>query len=288
MDDRTFKMIVAASAAALVGALMFVRFCGDLAVPAKPDRAVQTASVVPATDVLVAASASPAAWQGFLENDAVTAHVVAPTPQEMTRVLPHAVDNKPRTLAPGAPPVEVAGLRLSVERDGADGDEQSLILSIENTSDVDRAYQVVTRPSVGEQTCRAREILFYDANVVAARRRERRSECVYRDGMVLNISRVESVELPPLAAWYVSRVPPTALTVDTRLIKGHKPLSGASVCNVMMSQAIRSGLETGEIEWRDLVDFYARHRCDTYQFPHGYKAFRTNGERQPPVVDITR
>jgi hypothetical protein len=287
MDDRTFKLIVGGLAAALVGMLTLLRFCGDLSVPAKPPQVVRTAVPATATDLLVAATASASAWEQFLINDATSAHVAAPKPDEMTRVLPHKVDNKPLTLSIGGEPVEVAGVWLSVEREGQ-GDDAILVLTIDNRTDVDLAYEVVTRPSVGERTCQSREILFHDANVVGARRRERRSECVYRDDMVLRVQRVETVELPPLAAWYVSRLPPSALTLDTRLTKGHKPLSGASICNVMMSQAIRSGLESGEIEWRDLVDFYARHRCDTYQFPQGYKAFRKDGERRPPVVEIPR
>ena len=288
MDDRTFKLIVGGCTAALVGVLMFVRFCGDLSVPAKPPPPVATvATGGNATDLLVSASASASAWEQFLINDASSAHVATPKPAEMTRVLPHKVDDKPFTLSVGGEPNEVAGVLLSVDREGS-GDEAMLVLTIENRTDIDLAYEVVTRPSVGERTCQSREILFYDANVVGARRRERRSECVYREDMVLAVQRVETVELPPLAGWYVSRLPPSALTLETRLTKGHKPFSGAPVCNVMMSQAIRSGLETGEIEWRDLVDFYARHRCDTYQFPQGYKAFRKDGERQPPVVEIPR
>lgn len=286
MDDRTFKLIVAAGAGALAVTLVFLRFCGDLAVPAKPAAPPPKPTAGAATDILAASSATPDAWAAFLAKDAATAGVATPSAADMGRVLPHQVADKTITLAPGAAPIDVAGVRLSVEHTGADGDDEDLILVIENPGTVDLAYQILTRPSVGLQTCRNRNILFYDANVVGAGRRERRSECVWRDDEVLNIDRVETVELAPLSAWYVSRVPPSMLTVDTRLVVGHKPVSGAVPCNVMMSQAIRSGVESGQIEWRDLVDFYARHRCDTYQFPVGYKAFRQDGERQLPVVRI--
>ncbi len=52
-----------------------------------------------------------------------------------------------------------------------------------------------------------------------------------------------------------------------------------------MSQAVRSGIERHEISWRDLVDFYARHRCQTYQFPTSYRALTSDGERPIPAVD---
>ena len=50
-------------------------------------------------------------------------------------------------------------------------------------------------------------------------------------------------------------------------------------------EAVRAGLERGEIGWRDLVDFYARHRCQTYQFPISYRAFSAEGAMRLPVAD---
>jgi hypothetical protein len=284
MDDRNFKLAMAGAATALAAVIVFLRFCGDLSLPPKPPP--PTVTIAGANDILTASSATPAAWQAFLEKDAAQAGVAVPTVAVMSRALPHRGEDKRRTLTPGDPPIDVAGLRLTLEVGGADGEPPDLILGIENLGDVDVAYQVVTRPSGNAAACHSRDVLPYDANVLLARRRERRSECSYRDGMVLNIDRVETVELPPLAAWYVSRLPAAAMALDTRLTAGHRPLSKAPLCNTMMSQVIRSGLESGRIEWRDLVDFFARHRCDTYQFPKEYKAFRKDNERSLPVVSF--
>jgi hypothetical protein len=286
MPDGTFKLIVGGVAIAVAGLIVLLRFCGDLALPAKPPAPTMAASQ--ASDVMIASSATPAAWHAFLAKDAATAGVPAPSPDAMAKALPHKVDDKPRTLSPGDPPLEVAGLRLSLEVAAVDSDAASLILAIENLGETDLAYQVVTRPSVRGAACNSRDLLWYDANVVTARRRERRTECTYRDGLELHVERVETVELVPLSAWYVSRVPPSALNLDTRLTRGHQAMNKAPLCNVMMSQAIRSGLESGQIEWRDLVDFYARHRCDTYPFPKRYKAFRKDHEHQLPYVSDTR
>ena len=52
-----------------------------------------------------------------------------------------------------------------------------------------------------------------------------------------------------------------------------------------MSAVVRNGLDRGDLQWRDLVDFYARHRCQTYQFPVSYKALKQDGERPIPAVD---
>jgi hypothetical protein len=167
----------------------------------------------------------------------------------------------------------------------ATGDHaKSVVLDVENLGRDELAYQIVTRPGINPAACHNREILVHDGMVLAPRARARRSECGYRDDLEIDVIRVETVALPRLSGWYVSRLPPTAVHVDTRFTRGHKPYSGAPACNVLMSQAIRAGLETGSIEWRDLVDFYARHRCDTYQFPQGYKAFKRDSERPLPVM----
>jgi len=55
-------------------------------------------------------------------------------------------------------------------------------------------------------------------------------------------------------------------------------------CAFALPQAVRSGLERGEIGWRDLIDFYARHRCETYHFPYDYRAFKKDNERSVPAV----
>lgn len=285
MNDRAFNLVVLAGGAALVAAIAALRFCGDLTVaPVPPPPTLAQTST---REALAESSESAEAFRALVEKDAATAGVTAPTPEELARVLPYRVDTQPRTLAPGQPPIDAAGIAVHAEIATADG-ESDLILVVENHGDRDLAYRVVTRPSVPPAACQARQILFYDANVVAAHGNVRRSECVYRDDTTLEVSRIETVELPPLASYYVSRLPAAMLTLDARLTVGHKPLGRAVPCKVMMSQAIRSGVENGEIGWRDLVDFYARHRCDTYQFPEEYKAFTKDGERSLPAVGEVR
>jgi len=283
MGERTFKLIVSGATAAIVVAIVSIRFCGTLSVPAKPPP--PTFSMAKAENVLIATSATPEAWEAYVEKDANTAGVAVPGMDDMRALFPHRLDEGSRKLAPGDPPLDVAGLRLSVELDGS---PKSLVLVIENLGETDLAYQIVTRPTGNPAACHSREIFRYDANVVGTRRRERRSECTNRDGLELRIERVETMELNPLSAWYVSRLPAGVLTTDARLTKGHAPLNQAPLCNVVMSQGVRSGLASGQIEWRDLVDFYARHRCDTYHFPMGYKAFRKSGERPLPAVEVPR
>ena len=104
-------------------------------------------------------------------------------------------------------------------------------------------------------------------------------------GMALAITRVETLEVPVLPAWYVGLLPPRVVGVEDRIARGHEAPRSDEKCSAVVSQTVRSGLEQGEIGWRDLVDFYARHRCATYRFPPSYRAFRSDGER--PVPDTT-
>jgi len=80
----------------------------------------------------------------------------------------------------------------------------------------------------------------------------------------------------------LNHVPPAIVGIDPRVARGHRPAT-TQRCTSAVSQAGRSGLERGEIGWRDLVDFYARHRCQTYQFPLTYRAFNRDNERTVPA-----
>jgi hypothetical protein len=247
-------------------AISTLQFCGAVSLPAKPPPPADTLAA--SQEVLRRSTQTESGWVASLDKDALAAGVEAPTPQAMSKKLVMRADEGTRTLAPGEPAIDAAGLRLSAVESGG-----TLALVIENRATSDLAYRVVTRvrPDGG---CGRREVDAYNANVVPRGGREVRSECTYRGGMSLEISRVESIELSPLSAFYVSKVPPRALGADAR-----------QVCNIAVSQALRAGLDSGAIQWRDLVDFYARHRCETYQFPLQYRAFVRDGERPLPAAE---
>jgi hypothetical protein len=281
LDDRTFKLVVIAGAIALIAGLSSLRFCSDVTLPDKPP----APRAQPADQLLAATDASPRAWRGYVERDAIAAGIPLPTPKDMSRRLPFRVDESHHTLEPGAAPIDLAGLRVSAQLATVDGDDL-IVLSIENLGSSYVAYRVVTRPNVSGTICAGRSILPHNGMVIAPHATERRSECVFRRGMYLHVDRVDAVDLPPLPALYVSRVPPAAVGAEPRLALGHRPAlpRGVAVCNVVASRSVAAGLENGTLGWRDLIDFYARHRCDTYQFPDGYRAFSRDGEKPLPVV----
>jgi hypothetical protein len=239
-----------------------------------------------AQDVLKSASATYASWRAGIERDAAIAGVPAPGDDAIAKKLLYRVDEEARVIAPGEGSIDAAGLRLTASTEREEGrPRQALLLTIENLTDSDLAYNVVSTPRPGGAACNDRLLLAHDAIVVARGGKVTRSECVYRAGMSLAIEKVETVALPPLSSAYVSRLPPAAVGADTRLSRGHRPdlPSGMSVCTTVASQAVRADIQSGATTWRDLVDYYARHSCENYQFPEGYRAFEKDGAQALPV-----
>lgn len=263
--------------ALLVVCIAYLRFCGSVSLPAKPPP--PTGPTGTERQLLEKSIGSPAMYQSFIERDAATAGVRPPTLDQMERKLPYRVDDAKHSLEPGQPPVEVAGLRLHVERT-----RDAIVLVLQNMVDAPIAYNVVTSPSLGIASCNSAAPLPFDANVIAKGASVTRVECVWRDRMAIVVTHAETLELSPLEAWYLDQVPPDVLGVDARVARGHRAADDSSHCSTMVSAVVRGLQERGEITWRDLADFYARHRCQTYQFPSSYRAFKTDGERQLPAA----
>ncbi|HEY0986010.1 MAG TPA: hypothetical protein VGD80_03120, partial [Kofleriaceae bacterium] len=151
-----------------------------------------------------------------------------------------------------------------------------------NTTESDIAYDVVSAP-IPAAGCNSAPVQPFNAMTIAREHSETRVECFWRDGIALAVTRVETVEVSALSAWYLDHVPPSVVGIPPRIARGHQ-VRITERCGVALPQAVRSGLERGEIGWRDLVDFYARHRCQTYQFPLLYRAFKADGERSVPAL----
>ena len=279
VPDAQFRVGVAVAGFVLVAGITAVRFCGSVSLPPKPAPVAQGTS----SQLVVKSAATEGVYQAYLEKDAAAAGVRAPTIQEMGRKLPYRVDEARHVLEVGQPAIEIAGLRLRLIR----GDD-TLVLEITNTTSSDLAYQLKTTPTPNISGCNTAPPLPLNAIVIAKGETLSRVECVWRDGMALAVTRVETVEVSPLSAWYLNLVPPSMLAIEDRIARGHRSPSGKGrgqeTCSAVRSQAVRSGLDQGQIGWRDLVDFYARHRCLTYQFPLAYRAFTSDGQLSLPAV----
>ncbi len=275
ITDAQFRIRIGVAGVALIAGIAAVRFCGHVSLPPKP--APPTSPRGTSSELLTRSSASPAAYADFVVRDAAAAGVRAPTIEELSRKLPYRVDEARHVLEVGEPPLELAGVRIrAVHRDRA------IALEIDNTTGSDIAYDIVSAP-VPATRCNEVTAVPFNAMAIVRGGSETRVECSWRDGIALVITRVETLEVSPLSAWYLSHVPPSVVGIEPRIARGHR-LPPTDRCASALPQAVRSGLERGEIGWRDLADFYARHRCQTYQFPLGYRSFKIDGARSVPAV----
>jgi hypothetical protein len=274
ISDAQFRLITICASAVLACGIGALRFCGGVSLPPKP------AAPTPATRGAGHSSqASPTIYQDHLSKDAAVAGVATPSIADMGTKLVGRVDEGRHVLDIGDRAIAVAGLSIAAVRDRG-----LIILDIVNSTAADLAYLVVTQPVPNSTSCANAPPLPLDVMVIRRGQHLRRVECAFRDGMSIVVTRVETVELPPLSAWYVSHVPPMSVGIEDRIARAHRGPTTNEPCSTIVSQAVRFGLENGQIGWRDLVDFYARHRCQTYQFPSTYRAFTSDGQRPLPDV----
>lgn len=260
----------------LVAVITYVRFCGSLSLPPKP--APLQGPQGTQRQLIARTTSTPSAYREYLERDAAVAGVRVPSVDEMGKKLAYRVDDARHVLEPGKPAIEVAGLRLRADRAG-----DQLVLVIQNLVDSDLGYEVKTEPSGGAATCTSVRPQPINAMVIAKAATENRTECGWRDGMSLAVTKVETVEVGALSSFYLSEVPPSLVGIESRIARGHRGVESKEPCSTIAPQVVTTGLERGEIGWRDLVDFYSRHRCQSFQFPVSYRAFKSDGEHPLPV-----
>lgn len=298
ITDAHYRAMVGGAGLALVVAITTLRFCGGIALPAKSPPPVDPRGT--SSQLLTRSSATPALYLDFIARDAQAAGVPVPSVEALSRKLAYQDERARHVLEVGQPAIAAAGVRLrAVHVDTA------IALEIENASERDLAYAVesaILRNGVAV-VCNTAPLLPFNAMTIARGGRETRAECTWRTGIAILVTRVETIEVPPLSVWYLNHVPPSAVGIAPRIARAHTiaaPPTGSSSaassaaslkldklnerCGFAIPQSVRSGLERGEIGWRDLVDFYARHRCQTYQFPPSYRAFTIDSERPVPAV----
>jgi hypothetical protein len=266
-----------------VVAMMLVtrlRYCGAFALPEKPGKPVATVSN--AQDVSDRIELSNDAYRTYLKRDTETFGIPAVVEQQMTAVFPHQEDRQAHVLAPGDF-VEVLGMKLTLTVEKVSGSSTNqMMLAIENLGHKPLAYRVQTRLSSGEGACtRARQVR-HNALAVPASGTVKRTECIYRKDRTLEITAVETIELPELGFLYLSSMDARNFALAERTVGMHVVPLDAMACRVPQAATLRKAILAGNVSWRDQADFYARHRCQTYSMPVTYKAFQEDGEHSLP------
>lgn len=286
-DTSVPRPVVIAGACALalgIGVGAWMRFSGDLSsrLPALPPPPPP-----PSAEDIRQTDYTPEMYKAYLARDAEAYNVPAPDPARLADVFPYR-SSEPKQDATAAA-VEAPGLRISVRTDTFTAQANAgtyraehLLLKIENLTDSYLAYRVQTTVGVSDSRCAAKAAISHDAIALKPHETIERTECIASPAARVKVEKIETMVIPELSYYYVSRLYPPQIGYDQRSTKGHEPPKGKP-CTFLPEQAIRRGLETGTIVWRDIIDFYARHRCDTYLFADGYKAFTKAGERPLPV-----
>jgi hypothetical protein len=232
---------------------------------------------------------TPGMFAAYLAKDAESFGIDRPDLSRLAEPLAYELVQPRQALAPGEAPFESRTLRISarVENLRADttrGSYQAdhVILSIENRTDRFLAYRVVTSPGLENASCMIKHDLEHNAIALKPREKVERTECIYKSGQKPVLESAESLAIPEISYYYASRLYPPHIGLDQRTSRGHKAPVGEA-CTYIPEQAIRLGMQKGTVAWRDVLDFYSRHRCDTYLFPVGYRAFERAGERTLPV-----
>ncbi len=281
IEDKGFRFGVLGGAAALMVLLGTVRFCGEFELPGTPPRpAVSAAKARSISETIKLSSAS---YDNYLAEDVAAFGLRQVRSREMSTVFKYRADQTRRVMKVGDT-IEAVGLKLTLSAEKVSGSPRPhMILKIENKDHLSVAYRVKTKPSAGARSCKRMIHLSHNAVALPPGGLATRSECVYRKGWTLEVSEIETVKLPELGYYYVSALSPEGIGLDSRTarrhIVGHKVMS----CSAPTSAATRNAIGTGKISWRDQIDFYARHRCKTYKFPHPYQAFRKDGQMTLPV-----
>ncbi len=258
---------------------------GGMSPPAAPPRPKPLPSVAEIGEEM---KFSQPIYKALLEQDGKRFAVAVPTMEQLGEPIAYFDEIRgERALRPGKA-IDTRHLKivLQVEKQQGTVDGQSfktdhLVLHFTNKTNKYLAYRIETVVPVS-QKCNTKGDLQHDAIVLPPSRSVARTECLYHDGFKVDLRAVEVMELLPLSAYYLSRLPPTLVLYDPRTSSGHAPLAQPLCRQTVPWQEIRDGIAKNEFQWKDVMDFYARHSCDEYAFFRSYR-YREDNSLPLPV-----
>lgn len=273
LEGKTLAVAVALIFVAGLGLGMAVLFAGGP--PPAPPRPKLPLAPSPSTSEL---RFSPTMYRAMVEQDAKALGVAAPSPAALAAVFPYFDERPAKPRLRVGSTVRSAHLRLSLvlrREEGAVEDQQSfraehLVLEIENRTARPLAYRVTTRV-VDARRCEAKGVIPHNAVALAPHETVGRTECLFQKAASVDLVGVEVMEIPALSYQYVSRLNPGLILYDARTAVGHVVGKGGPCPQSFSWRDVRDGAAHGEVEWRDILDFYARHNCDEYAFFPGYR-----------------
>jgi hypothetical protein len=282
MEGKTLLVVVGATGLAFIVLGTMILYAGE------PPPAPEPPRTPPAPEVTMNSMLkySQPVYRALLEMDARNFKVRIPSLTELGQPNVYVEELSGRRTLKVKSPIETAHLRLTLKvarktahLEGQPYAVDHLVLRIENRTGKFLAYRVQTAVN-DSRRCASMGELAHNALVLKPRQSLERTECLYRANENVDVTRAEVIELAPLQAYYVSRLPANPTLYDARTSGGHTPLAG-SVCPQTFSwREIQEGVDQGRIGWKDVIDFYARHNCDEYSF---FKDYRYRSSASDPL-----
>jgi len=263
VEGKTLALAVAFTGLCVIGLGMLILFGGGP--PPAPERPKPPSTGETTMQGIV--RYAPTIYKAMLEQDAKKYEVPPLGLAQIARPNPYFMEFKgPKILTASIGQGQV----LKTDH---------LVLYIQNLTPVYLAYRVETDVS-NPKKCRVKGDIPHNAIVIEPGQTIRRTECIARRDESVRVKSVEVIEMPALSAYYVSRLPPPLVLYDTRTSAGHRPPKDNLCAQTFSWRDVREGAERGDLGWRDVIDFYARHNCDEYAFFRQYR-YRTNPDEPP-------
>jgi len=224
-------------------------------------------------------------FQSVVDGDCKTLHISdCPVVSDLKEPFQFSKElKKPRYISRGRT-VNTKSLRIGLKVENTWLGEKGrgvktphLILSLTNKLSQPIIYQVLTETS---KSCEAMGRLSYNAIALKPNETVRRVECVRKSGMRIKLTSIDVLRTTRLGYHYVSRLNPHRLGVPNRLSENHS-YESMPPCKHIPWQQMETGLESGDIHWADIADFYARHNCDEYVFFPSYRRHTETIESLP-------
>ncbi len=231
---------------------------------------------------------SPTVYRAMLEDDARKFGIPFPKIDELRQPFIYVEELRTRKRVTTKDPLDTAHLRISLEVsrrnaaiEGQTFGADHLVLRLDNRTDGYLAYRVATEIS-DPKKCQSKGQIPHNALVIGPKETIKRTECLYRASSDLDVIGIEVIEIPQISAYYLGRLPASAVLFDPRTATGHVPLKGTPCAQTFSWQEIKDGMERKILGWKDVIDYYARHSCEEYAFFGGYH-YRTDATAPLPV-----
>jgi hypothetical protein len=273
MEGKTLGLAVGLTGLAVIVVGTLVLYSGE------PPPAPEPPQPPPPPEVLMNSvlKYSQPVWMALVETDAKNFKIPAPTLQDLSQPNGYFHELTASRRLKVRTSLETAHLKISLEiskrRASMDGQSfamEHLVLRIENRTATYLAYRVDTTVT-DRAKCSSKGDIPHNSLVLEPRQILLRTECLYRNDESVDVRNVQVIELPPISAYYISRLPPNQTLTDPRTSSGHVPLAGTVCPQTFSWREIQDGIDKKQLGWRDVIDFYARHNCDEYSFFRSYR-----------------